>query len=447
MSEKKISEMLFFKEGNIADRKLLRAEKIDTIVNAANPTLMGSDRGVDGAVHQAVYELSGKKYQFRDKICQELGTSEKRNLIRTRRGQAVITLGYELCEHVIHVVGAKYDGTPGKRENCSSSRIQTLESCYLQIVELLKQHPDIKRIAIPIIGAGEYQFPFELAVRIAITSTFNALVEWKRHDPELFEMAGIERVYFFVYDSCEKARKDCRKCAEKVYEEYRQSVLAEQRVVFQKSTKAHFRYIREIQRYDELRGYFSVAKSIRLLLMWFRVLFLPAMWMKDLFGGNDWKNRRRFVEIFTLVKVALPGLYCAVLSGLSGSGYEKCAEIVFSSLVIYAVCDTLSYLLTLIMMADIQRPSANVTRSLMMLFVNYLEVSLDMAFLYWVAYRDQISIQEAVLFGILGECQIQEFRAAADYVWLYADAGIRFFFISLVFGYLATHIRQRKFRS
>lgn len=440
--DKKISEMLCIMEGNIADRKLLGKEGIDTIVNAANPTLMGSSRGVDGAVHAAIYQLSGRRYQFRDKIREELGVLGEEKQILCRRGQAVLTSGYKLCSHVIHVVGAKYDGN-GEKSTCSGSRVRLLESCYSQIVELVKQYPDIKRIAIPIIGAGEYRFPYELAMRVALAGIANALMEWKGQDPELFEMAGIERIYFFIYDSDEKTRKEHMECAKAVYRKFETCIGKERRIVYQKSMEAHCRYINEIRRYDEQRGYFSVAKDIRLLLMYFRLLFLPSMWCKDLLGGCDWEKRRNFVERLTLIKAVLPIFYYGIFSAAAGKGWEKYLEIIFSALVVYAMCDTISYLMTLIVMADIQRPSANIIRSILLLFVNYMEVSLDMAWLYWAACRGQITVGKALLFGILGERQ----TVAGSDIWAYMDAGIRFFFLSLVFGYLANHMRQRKFRS
>lgn len=449
--EKNIFEMLCLMEGSIADKSVIQNKEIDTIVNAANPTLMGSDRGVDGAIHTAIYELSEGKHVFCKEICKEMKTSNRKNMIRCERGKAYKTSGYELCDNVIHVVGAKYDGIE-KRDTCSSSRIQTLESCYLEIVKLLKQHMDIKHIAIPIVGAGEYGFPYDLAVRIAIVSVSNALIEWKEQDSELFEMAGIEKIYFFIYDSDMETQKKHMETAKKILQQYEPLIKKERKAVFQKSAKAHFRYMREIERYDGKRGYFSIAKNIRWLLMAFRILFLPSMFLKDLFGKNDWKKRRCFVEIFALAKMILPILYYLILSGLKDlklpdAKWKWYLEGIVLIVVVYAICDTMSYLLTLIIMSDIQRPSANIIRSILMLFVNYVEVSLDMSFLYWIAYRDKISFFDALLYGILGERQISEYVNMTDYIWLYMDAGIRFFFMSLVFGYLANHMRQRKFRS
>lgn len=447
ITDKPLSNMFCLIKGNIADKNLLTSKQIDTIVNAANPTLMGSNQGVDGAIHRAVDELSGGKKSLDEKICKETQTSAKKGMIRCQRGKACMTSGYKLCKNIIHVVGAEYDGTSKEKENCSSSRISITESCYSEIVALLRKHTDIKRIGIPIIGAGTYGFSYDLAVRIAITSVFNSLLEWKEKDPEQFAMAGVDKIYFFIYDSCEHTCEKNMKTAAKIYSEYEPYIKDERRVVMHNSTEAHFRYMREIVRYDEKRGYFAIAKTIRLLLMGLRIVFLPPMWLKDRIGGRDWKKRRRYVEMLALAKMILPLVYYQVLVWLEGTGFEIVGQWAFGVFAVYAIVDTMSYLMTLIVMSDIQKPSANIIRSMLMLFVNYVEVSLDMTFLYWLSYRKVIGFKEALLFGVLGERQILKFTANVDYIWPYVDTGVRFFFMSLVFGYFANHLKQRKFRS
>lgn len=444
-----IYEMFDCVEGNIADKDLLDTLHINAVVNAANPTLMGSTQGVDGAIHKAVNDLANGKYKFCDKIRKKIGPSDRMDAIRCRRGKAVITSGYKLCDYVIHVVGAKYDGTSKSAEDCSGSSVETLESCYIEIVKVLKQHTDIENIAVPVISAGEYGFPFELAARIAVAGLSNSLIRWKEQDPEMFELAKLKKIYFFIYDASETRKKRYLQCMIDVLDDYKPFLEKNRQIVFQKSTQAHFRYMKEIQLYDEKRGYFSVAKSIRWLLMAVRIVFFPVMWLKDTIGKADWKNRRRFVEVWAVLKMFFPIPAWMALEHLSGMPFERWGGILFCALVIYGMSDTITYLLTLIVMADIQRPSANIMRSMIMLFVNYIEVAMDMALLYWIYYRNVFTLhfKDAILFGVLGERQTDRLVTVTDYLWRYVDPGIRFFFISLVFGYLATHMKQRKFRS
>ena len=146
---KNIAHMINFIAGDITDSNywpsfsLTDGNMIDTIVNAANPTLMGSNQGVDGALHDRINSLSYDNLSFNENICRELETIPYNNTIRCKRGHAITTNGYGLCNKIIHVVGSKYDGKLIKEtENgvektidpkpyiCSSSCIHTLESCY-----------------------------------------------------------------------------------------------------------------------------------------------------------------------------------------------------------------------------------------------------------------------------------------------------------------------------
>lgn len=80
---KNISDMLVVVSGDIADRKLLQNREIDTVVNAAKPTLMGSNQGVDGVIHKTINSLLNAAEStgdtFADKICNELQTGREKN--------------------------------------------------------------------------------------------------------------------------------------------------------------------------------------------------------------------------------------------------------------------------------------------------------------------------------------------------------------------------------
>lgn len=191
-------------EGNIIDKDLLDLYQIDTIVNAAKPSLMGSSsiKSVDGAIHKKIDDiLRDESCTFNEKIREELDatTDTIENEIRCARGDAVITKGYGMFEHIIHVVGTESDAENCGSTHCSFCRVQKLAECYYNIVEILKQHREIKNIAVPIISSGNYGFNYLYAFKIAVACIGNALIDWKIQDEEFFETAGIRKVYFVLY--------------------------------------------------------------------------------------------------------------------------------------------------------------------------------------------------------------------------------------------------------
>jgi hypothetical protein len=77
-NEKSVSGMFHLTKSNIVDQEKLADYKIDAIVNAAKPTLMGSEneKSVDYAVHAAVNAALPNGEKFKDKICEYLNTKK-----------------------------------------------------------------------------------------------------------------------------------------------------------------------------------------------------------------------------------------------------------------------------------------------------------------------------------------------------------------------------------
>ncbi len=120
--------------------------RVDAIVNAANPSLLGGG-GVDGAIHRAAGpELKSECLELRR-------TKYPKGL---PRGEAVITKGYELpAKFVIHTVGPRF-GVDDET---------LLENCYLNSLKLADEKR-FESVAFPSISTGVYGFSIEKAVLV-----------------------------------------------------------------------------------------------------------------------------------------------------------------------------------------------------------------------------------------------------------------------------------------
>ena len=435
-----LANMIEVREGR--REKFVEQHKIDVVVNAARPSLMGGKNAgsVDNAIHKIIDEKEKQEGYFKNYIkddFKEKVHTEKENVIRCNRGEAVITEGGKLCNYVIHTVGPKSDSGKGHPDGYSSSCVGKLVSCYENVMKLVFEYPEIETVAIPVISSGNYGFDFGYAFRIGLVTVYNELLRKKNEYRELCKEINLRKIYFVVLNdngNCDRARK--------IFDEYQKIFQKEHRAVYSNVMKSQKEALKEVNIYDEQRGYFAIAKFIRQLLIWLRFFFSLWTLLKDVFGRWDWVVRRQVIEIIALVKIFVP-IFCMLF--ITGTEYKLSLKIAVVAILLYDLGDTVTYLVALMFLADVQRPSANVIRSLVMLVINYIEVQLDLAALYLFISNFINNKIYTIKYAINYIINCSEIK---DVVWLqYINNGLKFFFLTVTLSYFANHMRMRKFRT
>ena len=151
---------------------------VDAIVNAGNNRMLGCFTPMHNCIDNVIHTYSGIELRL-----------ECNNILKGKtvdNGNCIITKGYNLpCKYVIHTVGPCIYGMVSNQDK------EELKNRYLNSMELAKKN-NIRTIAFPTISTGVFNFPKELACKIAISTVNDYLKENGKH---------FDKIIFCVYDN------------------------------------------------------------------------------------------------------------------------------------------------------------------------------------------------------------------------------------------------------
>jgi O-acetyl-ADP-ribose deacetylase (regulator of RNase III) len=421
-----ISKKIVIVQGDII--KITNEYNIEMVVNAAKPSLMGGS-GIDGAIHNAVDALNESdflKNQIKKTICCDDPQNER--IVRCEHGAAISTPGFGLSKYIIHAVGSKWDGG-------SKSCIDNLKSCYKDIFKILSKKR-CTSIVIPVISSGSYGFAFDLAAQIEIVAVFNFLIKLKRTDVDYFEQ--LDKIYLVVY-----TENDINSF-KAIYEKYRKIVNKKSRdeLLYLTEAQSHDAYLKEVKMNDyPKRKYFGIVKAVRLLLVMSEKFFFINYLLVKLFADKTWGARRKFIEIEVIIKMFFPLLLILHLPFIHGAVLW-----VLTILLMYLLAETIVYATKLLFLQDILNPSANVLRSLVLLLVNYFEISFSFAFFYqaYACYGMKINGFIGAIYTSFEYASLNPLNALGKIIVM-SQSCITIYFVGIVLAVIVSNFQQRKF--
>jgi Ion channel len=124
---------------------------------------------------------------------------------------------------------------------------------------------------------------------------------------------------------------------------------------------------------DSLDKTFGVERILRLILVLLPYLF-PSLYIRHISGKKGILARKIVVEIYVVLKLLYPMII------LYFHFYNNLWVLI---IVIYLMSETLMYLLGLVFLSDIYIKPISYKRSIILLFMNYVETTLGFAIIYF----------------------------------------------------------------
>jgi hypothetical protein len=143
---------------------------------------------------------------------------------------------------------------------------------------------------------------------------------------------------------------------------------------------------------------YGLERILRLFLCVVQFIF-PILLIRDIFGRLGTTSRKLAVEFYTIIKLIFPFFVLTF-------GLYRYHFIIF--IVIYLLSETILHILDLIFLQDIHAVSVSYRRSLLLLFLNYIEVVLDFSTIYlcFDLLSEKLSLVSAVYFSLVANTTV-----------------------------------------
>lgn len=201
--------------------------------------------------------------------------------------------------------------------------------------------------------------------------------------------------------------------------------------------KEHFAKIQSVWEGD-LYDDFGIERVFRLFLISAKLLF-PGIYIQKLLSGGDYIKRKLIGEFYVIVKTLLPFFILYL-----GTAQNPLMQ----ALNIYMLVETLIYILNKIYVSEHENETAH-KRSLLLLFLNYIEVVLAFAVIYSSGNHLNIPFQsfiDAIYFSLTSSATIGfgDFYPVTDFgkVVLICQALTSLSFLVLFFNFFGAKLRD-----
>lgn len=187
---------------------------------------------------------------------------------------------------------------------------------------------------------------------------------------------------------------------------------------------------------------FGIERIMRLFLVCIQILF-PGLYIREWSGRNSTLKRKMFNEIYVIMKIIL---YILLLFVSKITSWISC-------ICLYLMTETFCYLLGLIFLNTEYKRAASYRRNLLMAILNYVEITLGFATIYYHSFKDSIenlnTAIDSIYFSFISATTIGYGEMFPNTAWAklvcVSQSFLSFLFAVIIIGIFLSNLNNRGF--